>query len=344
MKTTYRVSGSILCCVLSACVTWAQDVTFSSPRDYQSRDFSGQVLNGADFSDSNCFLTNFRETKLVGAIFRDARLGSASLSYADLRKADLRNAILSNASLQNADLTQANLAGADLSGVSVQNAILRGANLSKTKGLVDGTGADFRDADLRGANLLEMKDYSNSARYTNAKYDQTTRWPRGFDLERSGAVFTASEPTSNAITALPIPPLPLPNSSVAPVPPPPPPLPLPGSAPTPQSPTAQTDPDAPPPAEIKARLEKEMWGPSSQGGTRHTYQYKSLKIAAPRLGNYRTDGTPANRPTMVYPVKVQVLIQRHFTDGSMREESKDQTYNFFKDEFGDWTYRFSQNN
>jgi len=87
-----------------------------------------------------------------------------------------------------------------------------------------------------------------------------------------------------------------------------------------------------------------MWGPAEQGGTVHTYNYKSLKVAAPRKGDYRTDGVPANKETMVYPVKVQVEILAKYRDGSTRQDAKDQMYVFFKDEFGDWTYRFIQNN
>lgn len=100
----------------------------------------------------------------------------------------------------------------------------------------------------------------------------------------------------------------------------------------------------PPEATIKAMLEKEMWGPPAQGGTQHTYVYRTLKIAPAREGNYLTDGVPANSKTMVHPVKVAVDITKLYTDGSTAQESKDQMYVFFQDEFGDWTYRFVQNN
>lgn len=110
----------------------------------------------------------------------------------------------------------------------------------------------------------------------------------------------------------------------------------------PASTTATSEP--PPEQTIKAKLEKGMWGPPEQGGTVHTYDYKSLKIADGRKGNYLTDGVPANKDTTVYPVKVHVQITRKFTDGSTKQEEKDQTYVFFKDEFGDWTYRFIKNN
>ena len=107
---------------------------------------------------------------------------------------------------------------------------------------------------------------------------------------------------------------------------------------------AKPDPESPPEATIKAKLEKDMWGPPSQGGTIHTYQYKSLKIAPARVGDSWTDGVPANLRTNVHAVKVAVDVTRTFTDGSSKQESKDQTYVFFKDAFGDWTYRFVQNN
>ena len=101
---------------------------------------------------------------------------------------------------------------------------------------------------------------------------------------------------------------------------------------------------APPEATIKAMLEKDMWGPPEQGGTVHTYNYQSLKIAAPRKGDYLTDGIPANTDTNVFPVKVVVEVVRTFTDGTSKQEVKNQSYVFFKDEFEDWTYRFIQNN
>jgi hypothetical protein len=118
--------------------------------------------------------------------------------------------------------------------------------------------------------------------------------------------------------------------------------PIAGSAPAkmPEVPVAS---DAPPEAEIKKLLEKQMWGPPQQGGTKHMYQYQSLKIGQPRQGNFRTDGVPANSKTMVYPVKVSVTITKLYTDGSTKQEDKNQSYVFFKDEFGDWTYRFKGN-
>ncbi len=99
----------------------------------------------------------------------------------------------------------------------------------------------------------------------------------------------------------------------------------------------------PPEADVKALLEKQMWGPPMQGGTKHTYDYKALKFAGPRKGEFRTDGVPANSNTTVFPVKVEVVITKRYTDGSTATEEKKQAYVFFKDEFGDWTFRFKGN-
>ncbi|WP_439631511.1 hypothetical protein [Gemmata sp.] len=100
---------------------------------------------------------------------------------------------------------------------------------------------------------------------------------------------------------------------------------------------------APPAKEVKGQLEKKMWGPPAQGGTRHTYDYKAFKFGEPRTGNFKTDGVPANRETVIYPVRVAVEITRTFTDGTSKKDEKKQTYVFFKDEFGDWTFRFKSN-
>lgn len=303
-----------------------------SGKDVQRRDFSGQSLEGSDFTDANCSFANFRDAKLARSKFKDANLTGASFTDADMKGCDMRGATFDNAGFQGVDFSKANLEGAELTGVSFQNTKLRGANLRKIKGLADGTRADFRDADLRGANLLGMKDYGGTtAKFTGAKYDKATRWPKGFDVEGSGAVLVGKDDDEES------------NEATA-------------KAPAEASDDASTDDDekeaasakapagAPPEKLIKKTLEKEMWGPPEQGGTKHTYVYKSFKIAAPREGNFRTDGTPAGKKTMVYPVKLEVVITREFTDGVTREETKKQSYNFFKDEFGDWTYRFVQNN
>lgn len=100
---------------------------------------------------------------------------------------------------------------------------------------------------------------------------------------------------------------------------------------------------APPAKEVKAQLEKHMWAPPAQGGTKHAYDYKTFKFGEPRPGLPMADGVPPGRVVTVYPVRVVVGITRTFTDGTSKMEEKKQTYIFFKDEFGEWTFRFKSN-
>lgn len=303
-----------------------------SGKDLEQRDFRNQNLDYADFTDAKLFLANFTDVSAKGAIFKDADLTSASLDGADLSGADFRGATLDRASFQRAKLQKANFDGTDLSKTSLRAADLRGANLKNIKGLLDLTAADLRGADLRGANLLGAKDYTgSSAKFAGAKYDKATRWHKGFDVENSGAVLAAANAPDE--------PAPRPKTNrVEPEDDPP----APKKTPADQKETPRPK-GAPPEKEVKAQLEKHMWGPPLQGGTKHTYDYKVFKYGEPRIGDVR-DRLPASRKDVtVYPVRVEVEITRTFTDGTSRKDTKKQTYVFFKDEFGEWTFTFKSN-
>ncbi|MBW4550616.1 MAG: pentapeptide repeat-containing protein [Aphanocapsa sp. GSE-SYN-MK-11-07L] len=96
----------------------------------------------------------FMSIDLVGADLRGVNLRGAELSYADLSEANLAAADLRGADLSFANLTDANLDQANLSG-----AILMGAN-------------------LKGTNL-------QTARLGKADYDDSTRFPDGFNPAQS---------------------------------------------------------------------------------------------------------------------------------------------------------------
>ncbi|WP_257014937.1 pentapeptide repeat-containing protein [Rhodococcus sp. ACPA1] len=78
----------------------------------------------------------------------------------DLRGADLFGSFLFNVDLRSAYLARADLYNADLSGARLDGADLQGADLCA--------------ADLRGANLT-------GTILADAKYDDETQWPSGFD-------------------------------------------------------------------------------------------------------------------------------------------------------------------
>jgi len=76
-------------------------------------------------------------------------------------------------------LKGADLSGANLQGVNLERAILRNVDFTDTDlygarlAEADFTGSDLRGADLSGADAF-------GAKFTGVKYDDSTKWPRGF--------------------------------------------------------------------------------------------------------------------------------------------------------------------
>lgn len=297
-----------------------------SGKDLQNRDLRTEDLVGANFENANLTAVNLKEALLQKANFKSANLSRASLDGADMSGADFRDSDWSSLGAQNANLSGANLEGVDLKKASLYRANLRGANLRNAKGIGHSDYADFSGADLRGTYLLEMIDYNGrSAKFKGAKYDRRTRWPKGFDVEGSGAVLTESEENADSKPG---------NSASSPTAPP---------AEKQSESKAPVDPnrpkDAPPESVVTAQLEK-FW---AQEKVKNTFDYKTFKYGKSRIGEYRTDGVPANTQTTVYPLRVVVAHTVEFANGSTRTEERKQTFIFFKDEFDDWTYRFKSN-
>lgn len=70
----------------------------------------------------------------------------------------------------------------------------------------------------------------------------------------------------------------------------------------------------------------------------------TVKIAAPRVGKWRADGTPANKKTWVFPVRASYSCDYTATalanPGSVANDKRfSGDYVFFRDEFGTWTHR-----
>jgi len=107
---------------------------------------------------------NLRDAALSGADLRGVSLEYANCRRADLRGADLRGCVLSAAIFRDADLTGARLTGARLSGASFAR-------------------ADLSGADLRGAESSYDSNLGSTS-FAGAEYDESTRWPTGFNPER----------------------------------------------------------------------------------------------------------------------------------------------------------------
>lgn len=109
-------------------------------------DFEGAALKGANLESASAYFADFSRTDLTGAKLRHANLTSTGFEHAILREADLSTALLIDAgllsaNLRDADLTAADLTDArfgrsDLSHATLEGAILDGADLSETIGLV----------------------------------------------------------------------------------------------------------------------------------------------------------------------------------------------------------------
>lgn len=99
-------------------------------------------------------------------------LVGADLGNENLRASNLYEAHLRGANLHRADLTVANLRGADL----------RDANLSQSHLSY----ADLSGADLRGTDLREARRCRTN--FSLAVYDNSTRFPYGFDPVAAGMV------------------------------------------------------------------------------------------------------------------------------------------------------------
>jgi uncharacterized protein YjbI with pentapeptide repeats len=100
-----------------------------------------------------------------------------------LRFKNLRGAHLYWAILQEADLSGCNLEGAELRGANLRDALLLGANLRNADFSRDNLGGS---ASLQGANLADA--VLNEAKLSGAKYDDRTKFPRGFSPHAAGMI------------------------------------------------------------------------------------------------------------------------------------------------------------
>jgi uncharacterized protein YjbI with pentapeptide repeats len=165
--------------------------------DLSELDLTGLDLNNAYLEEANLAAAiliranlsnaNLTIAKLAGAVLRQANLKGANLLLAHLYRANLINANLEaanlsvvnlwEAKLEGANLTDANLKRANLHGANLTNANLRGANL--TDAMLDYT--NLTGANLTGANLTGA--ILDGAKMSEVKWDESTRWPDGFNTK-----------------------------------------------------------------------------------------------------------------------------------------------------------------
>ncbi|MCT7980369.1 pentapeptide repeat-containing protein [Laspinema olomoucense] len=117
------------------------------------KDFSGQFLRTAEFSNADLQFTNFSNVQAEGAIF-----SLSMMKDANFHGANLTNSMLEWTNLTNADFTDAVLVEALFLGANVKNMKI--------------TGADFTDAILDGDQINKL---CKNASGVNSKTGVDTR-------------------------------------------------------------------------------------------------------------------------------------------------------------------------
>jgi len=177
-----------------------------SEMDLTGCNFSACDLRNADFSKANLTSSFFCNADLRGANFFEAILSNVSLVGARYNKStvwphnfdykrsgafgtgmkqkscDMRAENLNYLDLNDSDVSESNFSGMSIYSCNLENSNLRLAN--------------FQQAQLYGLNLseshLEGTDFTAAVlidiNLLDATYNLETRWPKGFDYKRSGAI------------------------------------------------------------------------------------------------------------------------------------------------------------
>ena len=150
-------------------------------------------MTGALYDNTTLWPAGF-STEGSGAleIAAGGDLESANLSGKDLSGANLRDARLMKANLRGTILSDADLSGADVTDALYDDATSWPFDFTKLKKgmhriepgakLIE---AQLQKADLRGADLRRAE--MSGADVKGALYNESTRWPIGFDAEDKGA-------------------------------------------------------------------------------------------------------------------------------------------------------------
>ena len=144
--------------------------------DLREADLSGADLSGAIYTKKTIWPEGF-DLRKSGATLKISVSEQELEQILHAKTKNMRSLYLRNASLHGADLSHGNLSkaflhAADLSAANLNQADLWDANLRD---------ANLRGADLSGTNL-------GAANLRGAIFDQSTKWPDGFDPIAAGAI------------------------------------------------------------------------------------------------------------------------------------------------------------
>lgn len=127
------------------------------------------VVDEVDFTDKNLYGINFKNFKFSQYGINDFR--GASFKRANLHHTNFENSILTDCSFDKASLKYASLENANCENASFEGTNMLCANLK---------GTNFKNANLCGSNLKNTV-FDDKTNFTDAKYDENTLFPDGFN-------------------------------------------------------------------------------------------------------------------------------------------------------------------
>ncbi len=152
-----------------------------SKADLRKADLAGCLLDGVDFAGANLEGANFTGASLVNAQF-----------WGNPGPSRIKGARFVEANLTGAKLGECRGADVDFSRAILKGAAFGHGNFQRTKFVeADLTNASLFRSDLRGADLTDTR--LDQVEIAGVKYDEQTRWPKGFK-GRSGLVWKGLGP------------------------------------------------------------------------------------------------------------------------------------------------------
>jgi len=175
IAVTLIILAIIIYPILLKTTNWMPRLNFTWEANYARS--HNQILYGEQLNELNLNKLDMSQLKMPYADLSWSSLWRANLSGSDLSNAKLGGAVLIRAicrgtNFNGASLAKSNLTLADLTSANLTHADLHYANL---------LGANLTGANLTGANLQD------------AQYDQNTRWPEHFALQKTGAKYYFSD-------------------------------------------------------------------------------------------------------------------------------------------------------
>ena len=166
MKFSHILASIFLAVVLfvsplSAQAASSSNVTLSGKDEIQGKDFSGENLVGAEFTNLELEGTNFSDANLRGAVFNGMILDGANLHNVDFRQGitylvSFKNTDLTDIRFDEAMMLRSVFDNVDITGADFSGAILDRSEIKKLCAIASGVNPESK---IETRDSLECKKY-----------------------------------------------------------------------------------------------------------------------------------------------------------------------------------------